>query len=86
LYKYRPLTDETSRERLRSILANSSIYFPSRLNFNDPYDCLFPSFNNVKRKDLERYTRQRLKERGLTGAEAKAKARIIDFERLCTDV
>jgi hypothetical protein len=78
LYKYRPLNDDTSRDRLRSILVGSRLYFPSRLDFNDPFDCLFPSFFNVNRRDLTLFIKQRLKGMGLRGGDAKAAAKRIN--------
>lgn len=82
LYKYKPLTDETSRNRLRCILVDSHIYFPSRLDFNDPFDCLVPSFLNVNGRDLRRFLSQRLKRMGLVRRDARAMAGKVDLERL----
>ncbi len=88
LYKYRPITDETSRNRLRSILVQNRIYFPSRLNFNDPFDCRVPSFLNVNLRDLRRFLSQRLKGMGLakTRGDARAMARTINLEQLRNDI
>jgi hypothetical protein len=86
LYKYKPLTDGTSRERLRSSLVDSRIYFPSRLDFNDPYDCLVPSFFNVEPAEMRRFIRQRLMGMGLRSGDAKAAARMIDLERTRNDL
>jgi hypothetical protein len=60
LYKYRSLVDELSRQRLRRILVDNRLYFPSRLEFNDPLDCLFPKF--VKGRAMDRFLSRRLKE------------------------
>ena len=86
LYKYRSLNDDTSRGRLRSILVDGRRYFPSRLGFNDPFDCLCPSFFNVNRRDLLLFIRQRLKGMGMRGGDAKASAKKIDLLRLRDDL
>jgi Protein of unknown function (DUF2971) len=79
LYKYRPLIDATSRERLERILVYSRLYFPSRLDFNDPFDCLVPSFVNVNRKEVLKLLERRFKKMRIPG-DANAAARSIDLE------
>lgn len=38
-YKYRSLSDENQRNRLRQILLEDRLYFPRADQFNDPFDC-----------------------------------------------
>jgi|SRR5581483_2775970 len=68
LYKYRPLSmdarKEILRERLSDILLNDRLYFPTRLEFNDPFDCRIPiswdglTMDEMERKLLEVYRRK----------------------------
>ncbi|MEM7575895.1 MAG: DUF2971 domain-containing protein [Planctomycetota bacterium] len=39
VYKYRPLGDDTSRDRVRDILVNHRLYASSPLALNDPFEC-----------------------------------------------
>lgn len=39
LYKYRPFTTETDRDRLRRVLTHREIFCQTSRELNDPYDC-----------------------------------------------
>lgn len=43
LYKFRSLANDTELSRLEEILVDNLIYWPSPVQFNDPFDC-FPSY------------------------------------------
>lgn len=86
LYKYKPLNDEISRGRLRSILVDNRIYFASRLDFNDPFDCRIPSFFNVEPGELRKFMSRRLKSMGLPRGNARAAARKMDLRQLREDI
>jgi hypothetical protein len=61
LYKYRSLTSDVDRDRVKDILLNNRLYFPTRLEFNDPFDCRIPiiwtgySENEWRQKLMEVY-------------------------------
>jgi hypothetical protein len=63
LYKYRSMNTELEREWVRDILLNNRLFIPTRLNFNDPFDCRIPLTwegvipGELKRKMLDIYTR-----------------------------
>jgi len=42
LYKYRSMQSARDRARVKDILLKHRLYFPTRLGFNDPFDCHVP--------------------------------------------
>jgi len=55
LYKYRSMSTEREQEWVRDILLNNRLFFPTRLSFNDPFDCRIPmSSEGVTPDDLEK--------------------------------
>lgn len=85
LYKYRPLTDAT-REWLRTILVENQVFFSSRLDFNDPFDCRVPSFRNVNRKDMLEFLLKRAPVKNYNRPMRRKIAREIDFDKLRGDL
>jgi hypothetical protein len=62
LYKYRSLSNDVERLRVKDILLNNQLFFPTRLGFNDPFDCRISlswavSEDEMARKLLEVYER-----------------------------
>ena len=75
LYRYRPLgfpiqkcrncgaaIDSSEREQQEKIVFNGQLYFPSRTQFNDPFDCIAPSLAGIPRKRLEEFIDLRVME------------------------
>jgi hypothetical protein len=78
LYKYRSLATAQEQDRVREIVLENKIYFPSAKSFNDPFD-LNPSFDltaprNVQRKDYERLSKNF---EGLGRKERRKEARLV---------
>jgi hypothetical protein len=55
LYKYRSLASEDSRKNLERIFTHHEIYLPTRLEFNDPFDCRALLTLDGSRKQLRAY-------------------------------
>jgi hypothetical protein len=61
LYRYRPLgrrSDTLESETFRT----SSLYFPSRLQFNDPFDCIMPDMSHIRDEEFRDLIRKRAQE------------------------
>lgn len=89
LYKYRGFDESAeSKERLRSIVVDHQLYFSTRANFNDPFDCLMPSFKDVFDASMKKYIRSRLRELGIAANrnQARGMSQRIDLNRLHEDV
>jgi hypothetical protein len=73
---------------MRDILVNHRIYFPNRLEFNDPFDCVMPSFSGINQRDLRQFLAGRLEE--MRVAEGRTRRRMmmknIDLAKLQRDV
>ena len=56
LYKYQscPGDDQEKMERVRQILVEHQFFFSSRRSFNDPFDCVVPSFLQIPGTILKR--------------------------------
>jgi len=56
LYKYQacPGDDTKKMERVRQILVEHQLFFASRRSFNDPFDCVVPSFLQIPGTILKR--------------------------------
>jgi hypothetical protein len=60
LYRYRSLGGDSpiqrcKRERQEKVVFDGHLYFPSRIQFNDPFDCIAPSLEGIPRKCLEEF-------------------------------
>jgi len=42
LFKYRSMSTDDEQARVKDILLNNRLYFPTRSGFNDPFDCRIP--------------------------------------------
>lgn len=61
LYRYRALRDSATDDKyIRPIFVSHQLYFPSRLELNDPYECIVPDFATVPKRILEPFIRKRL--------------------------
>jgi len=81
LYKYRSLSTDVERDRARDILLGNQLYFPTRLGFNDPFDCRISlswavNEDEMEKKLLEVYERSPPK--GLKGT-------VKDFLKNCRE-
>jgi hypothetical protein len=60
LYRYRALRDADADEKyLKPIFDKLELYFPSRLELNDPYECIVPDLASVPRRLLDPFIRKR---------------------------
>lgn len=62
LYKFRPLASEADRKYAREIVVDHKLYFPSPLQFNDPFDAV-PAIvmggdRAARRRDIKALTRR----------------------------
>lgn len=57
LYKYQPCPDidHEKMEWIRQILVDHQLYFSSRRLFNDPFDCVVPSFEHISGSVIKRF-------------------------------
>ncbi len=61
-YKYRAFVEE-DWTRTKQIFTQNKIYFASRTQFNDPFDCRFNYSFDAKSEEVKRYLRETLKHR-----------------------
>jgi hypothetical protein len=73
LYKYRGFERDESKEQLRSILVDHKLFFSSRTKFNDPFDCLVPSFKDVPHPLIKRFIQRRSRELGIASDRNEAR-------------
>jgi len=83
--------EQDQREQL--VFTKGVLYFPSRTQFNDPFDCIAPDFSSIPPGKLEAFIRKRVAEEwpGATDAERKEKVREIprspaEMERMSQEV
>jgi hypothetical protein len=78
LYKYQgcPGNDQEKKEWVRQILVEHQLFFPSRRCFNDPFDCVVPSFLEIPGTILRRFVEEFV-ERKFSGAAEAEKARMM---------
>jgi hypothetical protein len=60
LYKYQscPENDRAKMDWVRQILVNHTLYFSSRKLFNDPFDCVVPSFQQIPGTIIKRFSEE----------------------------
>lgn len=60
LYRYQscPENDHTKMNWVRQILVDQTIYFSSRKEFNDPFDCVVPSFQRISGTIIKRFSEE----------------------------
>lgn len=60
IYKYMscPAEDTTRIEWVRKILVEHRLFFASRRNFNDPFDCAIPSLSQIPGTFLKRFAEE----------------------------
>lgn len=63
LYKYRSLSNEGERDRVRKTIESNSIYFPSPNQFNDPYDGAVPLSLEGTDNEWRKYILRNMKSR-----------------------
>ena len=58
LYRYQPLPaqDEEKKGWIKQIFVEHRLFFPSRNLFNDPFDCVVPSFLEIPGAVIKRYS------------------------------
>src|SRR5262245_34620570 len=73
LYKYQacPEDDRVRNEWVRQILVEHKLFFPSRLSFNDPFDCVVPSFQEIPGTILKRFVEEFVERKFSTATEAE---------------
>ena len=88
LYKYKRFGSDPERNQLRSILIDHKLFFSSRTKFNDPFDCLVPSFKDVPDSSMQKFISNRLRELKLARDqnEARRMSRTINLVRLQEDI
>jgi hypothetical protein len=57
LYKYQacPVDDQEKMGWVRQILVDHQFFFASRRSFNDPFDCVIPSFSQIPGTIVKRF-------------------------------
>jgi hypothetical protein len=73
LYKYRRFGSDAERNQLRSILIDHKLFFSSRTKFNDPFDCLVPSFKDVPRHLIKKFIQRKSREIGIASDRNEAR-------------
>jgi DUF2971 family protein len=73
LYKYKRFGSDAERNQLRSILIDHKLFFSSRTKFNDPFDCLVPSFKDVPRHLIKKFIQRRSREIGIASDRNEAR-------------
>ena len=60
LYRYQscPYDDPERMEWIRQILVNHQLYFTSRKLFNDPFDCVVPSFQQIPGTIIKKFSEE----------------------------
>jgi hypothetical protein len=73
LYKYHacPENDQDRKEWVRQILVEHQLFFPSRRCFNDPFDCVVPSFLEIPGTILERSVEEFVERKFPNAADAE---------------
>jgi hypothetical protein len=61
LYRYRSMGGKDDDPRVMPIFTEAKIYFPSRSQLNDPFECVVSSFETVKRAALRQLLRKGIK-------------------------
>ncbi len=79
LYKYQPCpgNDDDRKEWVRQILVEHQLFFASRRCFNDPFDCVVPSFLEVPGTFLKRFVEESV-ERNFPSAADTEKVRMME--------
>src|SRR5277367_4059567 len=78
LYRYQscPEDDKERQAWIKSLLVEHRLFFPGREKFNDPFDCVVPSFLDIPGTILKRFVEERV-ERQFAGATQPEKAEMI---------
>ena len=60
LYKYQacPDNDREKMEWVKQLLVNHQLFFSSRVLFNDPFDCVVPSFQQIPGTIIKRFAEE----------------------------
>jgi hypothetical protein len=54
LFKYRSMSTDDDQAKVKDILLNNRLYFPTRSGFNDPFDCRIPlTWDNATPGEVE---------------------------------
>ena len=87
LYKYRSFGNDIAKRYLRSILIDHNLHFSTRTHFNDPFDCLVPSFEDVPIRKMMRFMEARFQTArfGMRPEDARTNARRINLDKLRSD-
>jgi hypothetical protein len=73
IYRYRPMGQPDLDDRVRAILTDGELWFPSPAQLNDPFDPIRQSIATTSADDLRPLVRKAIDDRspGLTEAEKK---------------
>jgi len=73
LYRYLscPSADEEKKEWVRQILVDHQLFFASRRDFNDPFDCAIPSLLQIPGTFLKRYAEEFVDHRFQNSSESE---------------
>ncbi len=74
--KRSPASDDKRQDWIRSIFVDHKLYFPCRTLFNDPFDCVMPSFSGTPSTVVKRFVEDFV-ELKFPGAPASDKAAMI---------
>ncbi len=79
LYKYQacPRDDQDRKEWVRQILVEHQLFFASRRSFNDPFDCVVPSFLEIPGTIVKRFVEESV-QRNFPNATDTEKVRMMD--------
>lgn len=87
MYKYQacPSDDQEKKDWVRQILVEHQLFLPSRKCFNDPFDCLVPSFLQTPATVLKRFVEERVERVSPSAAEdekVREVLRLMSVDRL----
>jgi hypothetical protein len=71
--------EQDQREQL--VFTEGVLYFPSRTQFNDPFDCIAPDFSRIQAGKLEAFIRKRVAEEWPNATDAERKQKVRDMSQ-----
>ncbi len=71
--------EQDQREQL--VFTKGVVYFPSRTQFNDPFDCIAPDFSSIEPGRLEAFIHKRVAEEWPNATDAEREQKVREFSQ-----